>query len=315
MSNHPYISVVSPVYLAEKIVAELVKRIIEEVSKITPDFEIILVNDGSPDNSWDMIAAQCKKYDFVKGVKLSRNFGQQYAITAGLEMAAGDWVVVMDCDLQDNPKYIFDLHQKALEGFDIVYSSKMQREHNFFKNISAKIFFTIFNYLSDNTRADDETGAYSILSRKVVNAFCKINEFHRHYLMILRLLGFKSATIKIVHEKRFEGKSSYSFAKLVQLAINGVASQSDKLLKISINLGFFLFITSSLWATYIIASYLIRGSEPGYTSIMAMLLLATGLILMSIGITGIYIGKIFEQVKARPLYFVDETLNLSREIK
>ena len=168
----------------------------------------------------------------------------------------------------------------------------------------------VFNYLSDNQTANNKTGAYSMLSRNVVDAFCRINDFHRHYLMVLRILGFRSAIIHIEHEKRFEGRSTYSFFKLVKLAVNGIASQSDKLLRISISIGFFLFVVSFVWAAYLVVIYFTRNVQPGYTSLMAMLLLATGLILMSIGITGIYIGKIFEQVKQRPLYFVEQTVNL-----
>jgi polyisoprenyl-phosphate glycosyltransferase len=303
------LSIVSPVYQAENIVDALVLRITQEVEKITPSYEIILVEDGSRDESWNKIELNCQRNRKVKGIKLSRNFGQHYAISAGLGNASGQWVVVMDCDLQDNPKYIKDLYEKAQEGYDIVYTAKTKRQHSFFKDIIANAYFFIFNYLSDQ-KQDDKTGAYSIISRKVVDAFCQIKDFHRHYLPILQLVGFKSTIINIEHEKRFEGKSSYNFLKLLKLATHGIVSQSDKLLRVSISIGFILFILSFLWAGYIIVMYFVRGAQPGYTSIMAMLLLSTGLILMSIGIAGIYIGKIFEQVKGRPLYFVDKKVNI-----
>jgi dolichol-phosphate mannosyltransferase len=310
MKNRCYLSIVSPVYAAEKIVDELVKRITLEADKITTDYEIVLVEDGGPDNSWTKIVENGKKNSKVKGIKLSRNFGQQYAISAGLENASGDWVIVMDCDLQDNPRYIKDLLDKAKEGYDIVYTSKQKRTHSFIKNFFAKIYFLIFNYLTENQSADDKTGAYSIMSRKVVDAFCRIKDAHRHYLMVLRILGFKSATITIEHDKRFEGESSYSFFKLLKLAMNGIVSQSDKLLRISISIGFTLFIISFIWTIYLVVLYFTGNPPPGYTSMMVMLLLSTGLILMSIGVAGIYIGKIFEQVKGRPLYFIDEKINI-----
>jgi glycosyltransferase involved in cell wall biosynthesis len=286
MIDSTVLSIVSPVYQAEKI-----------------------VEDGSRDASWDKIELNCMKNAKVKGIKFSRNFGQHYAISAGLQCASGQWVVVMDCDLQDNPKYIKDLYKKAQEGYDIVYTAKTKRQHNFIKDIIARAYFFIFNYLSDQ-KQDDRTGAYSIISRKVTDAFCQIKDFHRHYLPILQLLGFKSTIISIEHEKRYEGKSTYNFLKLLKLASHGIVSQSDKLLRVSISLGFVLFVLSFIWAAYIILMYFVRGALPGYTSIMAMLLLSTGLILMSIGIAGIYIGKIFEQVKDRPLYFVDKKVNL-----
>lgn len=312
MIKNPHISVVSPVYGAEKIVPELVSRIIEEVSKITADFEIVLVEDGSPDKSWDAIMLQCQQYDFVKGVKLSRNFGQHYAITAALNIAKGDYVVVMDCDLQDNPVYIKDMYEVVLKGYDIIYTVKKKRKHSFFKNITASFFFSIFNMLieNNNTDASKNVGSYSMLSRKVVDAFNSINETHRHYLMVLRLLGFRSTEIVIEHESRFEGKSSYTFWRLMRHAWNGITSQSDKLLWISINLGFIIFIVSISWTLYLVYTYFTTGLLNGYTSLMATLLIGIGLILMSIGITGIYIGKIFQQVKNRPMYFIDKTLNV-----
>ena len=309
MSSNSTISIVSPVYLAQNIIDELVKRVEENVLKISNSYEIILIEDGSPDNSWSKIEKVCEQNKNVKGVKLSRNFGQHYAITAGLNESKGDFVIVMDCDLQDNPKYISELYGKAVEGFDIVFTSKKSREHSFFKNITAKIFFRIFNYLSENQSATSDVGAYSILSRKAVDAFCKINDAHRHYLLILRILGFKSAHIEIDHEKRLTGNSSYNFSKLIKHAINGIASQSDKLLRLSIGVGFFVFFAAFIWACILISLYFVRGAFPGYTSLMVMLLLSTGLILMSIGIVGIYIGKIFEQSKNRPLYIIDKKMN------
>lgn len=309
MSNSVILSIISPVYQAEKIVDELVHRITNEVEKITPSYEIILIEDGSEDKSWDRIELNCQKNNKVKGVKFSRNFGQHYAISAGLRHASGKWVVVMDCDLQDNPIYIKDLYTKALEGFDIVYTTKASRKHGLFKDFVAKMYFAFFNWLSEQ-KQDHKTGAYSIISRKVVDAFCEIRDFHRHYLPILQLIGFKSTSIHIVHENRFEGKSSYTFMKLFKLASHGIVSQSDKLLRISIGVGFVLFFLSMIWVAYLITVYFTIGSQPGYTSLMAMLLLSTGLTLMSIGITGIYIGKIFEQVKERPLYFVDKRINI-----
>ena len=303
------LSIVSPVYKSEKIVDELVRQIAAAAEEVTPNYEIILVEDGSPDNSWERIASNCKSNPKVKGVKLSRNFGQHYAITAALEASSGNWVVLMDCDLQDNPKYIKDLYQKGNEGYDVVFTKKDKREHGFLKNMIAGFYFSIFNFLSESVQADNQTGAYSILNRKAVNAFCKVKEHHRHYLNILRILGFKSTSIEIVHEKRFEGNTSYSTLKLINLAFDGLVSESDKLLKMSIRIGFMMVILSFVWTGYLLYSYFMIGSLPGFTSLMMGMLLSTGMILMSIGISGLYIGKIFEQVKNRPLYFIDEQLN------
>lgn len=311
-SPTPLISIVSPVYKAEKIVPELVRRIAEEASRITKSFEIVLVEDGSPDGSWAAIEEECCRHKFVKGVKLSRNFGQHYAITAGIATAKGDYIMVMDCDLQDDPKYIADLYAKAQEGFDVVYTFRRTREHSFFKNITAHLFYRIFNYLVDNNEldADKGVGTLSLLSRKAANAFLSMTEFHRHYLMVLRTLGFRRAYIEVEHSKRFEGKSSYSFRMLVSHALDAITSHSDKLLRISATAGFVLCLLSFAWAGVLVWQYYHTGLLNGYASIMGFHLLSTGVILIFLGVIGVYIGKVFAQVKGRPLYFVDKTINL-----
>jgi polyisoprenyl-phosphate glycosyltransferase len=311
MNSNPEISIISPVYRAEKIVDELVHRIRNTMLRMEIPYEIILVEDGSPDGSWEKIAANASLYPEVKGIKFSRNFGQHYAITAGIRAAQGNYCVILDCDLQDNPDYIPELYARALAGNDIVFTTKKKRKHSILKNLSAGIFFKIFNYLTENktARADSTVGNYSLLSRKAIDAFCQIKDTHRHYLMVLRILGFKTDYLEIKHDDRFEGKSSYTFSKLVAHAINGITSQSDKLLRISITVGFSCFALSILWVFTLLILYFTHGLVPGYTSLMAVILLSTGLILMSIGIAGIYIGKIFEQVKERPLYFIDTKVN------
>lgn len=311
MNDKPVISIVSPVYKAGNIIPELVRRIGEEVAAVDPGYEIILVEDGSPDHSWTAIEAACAVNKQVKGVKLSRNYGQHYAITAGIALAKGDYVVVMDCDLQDNPKYIRDMYALAQQGNDVVFTVKKKREHSSFKNITARLFFWVFNMLTENKKyATGGVGAFSMLSRKAADAYNRISDYHRHYLMLVRLLGFQSAYLDIVHEKRFEGKSSYNLRKLINHAVDGITSQSVRLLKLSIGIGFFFVFLSLLGVVYLVINYITRGALQGYTSLMVMLLLSTGLILMSIGIMGIYIGKIFEQVKNRPLYLVDKTINM-----
>ncbi len=311
MKEFPLISVVSPVYGAQNIIDELIKRITEEVSKITPDFEIVLVEDGSPDNSWKKIVENCNRDTRVKGIKLSRNFGQHFAITAGLENARGEYVVVMDCDLQDDPAYIATLYNKTLEGYDIVFTLKSQRKHSWWKNFSANLFSMIFNYLVDNKswKTHKNVGTYSLLSRKVVDAFCRYNDYQRHYLMVLRWLGFNAAYVEIEHKDRFEGKSSYSFSKLIVHALNGITSQSDKLLRLNVSIGIFLSMASFLSILVIVGLYFMHGLLSGWASLIVVILFSTGVLLTSIGITGIYIGKTFEQTKNRPKYLIDKFLN------
>ena len=309
---NPYLSVVSPVFLAEGIVDKLVKRITEEVSKITQDYEIILVDDGSSDKSWEKIEDNCKTDERIKGIKLSRNFGQHYAISAGLQESNGDYVVVMDCDLQDNPKYIVDLLNKADEGFDIVYTIKKVRKHGFIKNLFAGCFHKVFNWLINDKRmsSDEQVGAFSLLSRKVVDAFCDYPEYHRAYLNVLCWLGFSNTRILVEHDKRYHGKTSYSFTKSITLALDSVVSHSNKFLLVSIYIGFVFAMFGFLSIIYIIIKSIASGFQPGWASTMVLFIFCTGLILISVGITGIYVGKIFMQAKRRPLYLIDKKLNL-----
>jgi len=302
----PLISVVSPVYRAEDTVAELVRRIGEAMAPLTESFEIVLVDDGSPDRGWERIEECCGADPRVVGVRLSRNFGQHSAITAGLAHARGDWVVVMDCDLQDNPSYIPELYRRALDGYDIVYTIKEKRYHGAVKNYFARQFARVSNWLSSDGAADPRIGAYSLVSRRVVEAFLRIHDVHRHYLVLLRWLGFPATAISIRHEPRFAGRSSYSLLSLVRHAVNGIVSHSVRLLYLSVAVGFNFLCISLLGIGYLVVAYLASGFRDGWTSTIVLILLCTSMILLSIGTAGIYIGKIFEQVKRRPLYLVEE---------
>jgi polyisoprenyl-phosphate glycosyltransferase len=307
----PEISVVIPVYGAEKIVKELLKRLHHSLSQITNEYEIILVDDRSPDQGWIKMVEGAREDNRVKLIRLSRNFGQHYALSAGIQKSSGNYVITMDCDLQDNPDYIPELYKKVKEGFGIVYTSKKRTGHGWFKNLFARAYFRLYNWLSDNShKATKDVGSFLIMQRKVADAFSSMNDYHRHYLLILKWLGFSSAYITIEHNKRFEGKSSYNFSKLLHHALNGITSQSVKLLHLSISIGFIIFLASVVLATFIIFNYFINGYQQGWTSLFVLLLFSTGLILMSIGVSGIYIGKTFEQSKNRPLFIIDETMNL-----
>lgn len=307
------ISVVSPVYRAEKIIDELVKRISGALNNITSDFEIILIDDFSPDNSWGEIVKQCKKHNFVKGVKLSRNFGQHNAIKTGIDLVTGDCCIVMDCDLQDNPDFIKLLVKQWQNGNDIVYTVKEKRKHSSFKNVTAKLFNVVFNYLtnaSSSQKSHNNIGSYSLISAKVVTAFKNYNDYQFHYLMVLRWLGFQSTYVEIEHQERFEGKSSYNLKKLINHAMVGIIYQSDRLLKISIQFGFILSLLSVISIIYIIINYFLVGFQSGWTSLFVIITFFAGVILTAIGVLGLYIGKMFDQVKNRPQYIIDKKINL-----
>ena len=222
-----HISIVSPVYKAENIVDELVKRIIESVSKITSDFEIILVEDNSPDKSWEAIERNCKKDNRVRGIKLSRNFGQFHAITCGIDFCKGDWVVVMDCDLQDRPEEIPRLYAKAQEGYDVVLAKRNRRKDNFIRKATSKLFYKLFNYFS-GMNYDSQVSGFRLFSKKVVENFRAMREQSRFFNCLVEWMGFPTASVDVEHGERFEGKSSYTFWKLLDLSIDTITSYSDK---------------------------------------------------------------------------------------
>jgi dolichol-phosphate mannosyltransferase len=303
------LSIVSPVYQAEGLIDELIDRIAAAVSPITDDFEIVLVDDGSSDGSWRRIAAAAAREPRLKGVRLSRNFGQHYAITAGLDHARGRWVVVMDCDLQDDPVYIPALYQKALEGYHVVYAVREGRAHGRLRNASSRLFARALRTLSTAGRSDPRIGNYTLISREVVTAFRRFADVHRHYLMLLRWLGFPAAEVPIRHAPRPLGRSSYSWRELTRHAADGVTAYSDRLPYFGVAVGFVLLAIALAGATGLVVAYYLRGFKEGWTSVAVLILLTASAVLLTTGVVGIYVGKIFDQVRRRPLYVVQSSLN------
>lgn len=307
--NSPLISVVSPVYRAEGIVGELVHRLVQSLSSITENFEIILVNDASPDASWSQIAEEARKDSRVKGVNLSRNFGQHYAISAGLSLAKGEWVVVMDCDLQDVPEEIPNLYKKALEGFDIVFAKRMYRIDNFFKKMSSTLFHLVFHFFS-GIKTDKTIANFGIYNHKVIAEFNKMPEQARSFPSLIAFLGFKTAAIPVKHAARFAGETSYTLAKLIHLSFNVTIANSNRPLKMAVELGLLLAAVSFLLAIYNLVAYNIGIIQvPGFTTTVFSIWFVGGLLLSMLGIVGLYVGKIFEQVKGRPLFVISEKIN------
>ena len=308
--NNIKISVVSPVYRGEKMVSELVRRNVEALLSITEEYEIILVNDASPDESWREIEKECAKNPKVKGLNLSRNFGQHYAITAGLTYAKGEWVVVMDCDLQDCPEEIPNLYKKAQEGYDIVCARRVNRKDGWLKRMSGKIHYSIFNWLS-GVHTDPAIGNYGIYKQTVIAEFNKMPERARDFEILINQLGFRRTVIDVEHAARMEGKSSYNFARLMSLSLDVTISNSNKSLHLSVKLGLVLSLLSLCVALYnIIARWIGIIDVEGYTSTIFSIWFMGGLLLSMMGILGLYIGKIFDQVKGRQLFIVRDKLNL-----
>ncbi|MCQ2975199.1 MAG: glycosyltransferase family 2 protein [Bacteroidales bacterium] len=302
-------SIISPIYRGEKMLNELVSRIEKSVETFTQDYEIILVNDSSPDNSWQIIKTICEKDKKVKGVNLSRNFGQHYAISAGLSISNGEWNIVMDCDLQDIPEEIPNLYNKALEGYDIVYARRIQRQDGFFKKISSRLFHKVFDWLS-GTKSDSSIANFGIYHSKVIKEYNKMCEVARSFGSLISYLGFKVTAINIKHSTRAEGKSSYTLSKLIRLSLDIIISNTNKPLRMAVGFGFFMSFIAFVLAIYnIIAKLTGIIIVEGYTTTVFSIWFVGGMLLMMLGIVGLYIDKIFNQVKGRPIYVISEKLN------
>lgn len=303
------LSIVSPVYHGEKMLNELVQRIHAAIKELTDDYEIILVNDCSPDLSWQKITEICSHDKKVKGINLSRNFGQPYAITAGLSYAAGEYVAVIDCDLQNKPEDLPAMYRKAKEGYDIVSARRVVREDTFLKRLSSATFHKVYDFLS-GFKTDKAVAEFGIYSRKVVKVYCSIPEYSRSFVELVHTLGFKKTTVDVLHDHRLEGESSYNLYRLLKLSYDSIISNSNRPLHLAVSLGLIMSVLSFLMAIYnIFAKFYGLNEVVGYTSTIFSIWFVGGLLLFMMGILGLYIGKIFDQVKGRPVFIVSETLN------
>lgn len=308
------ISVVIPVYGCRAALTELYRRLVESVSKITNEFEIILVNDNCPQNSWEVIEELCANDKRVKGIELSRNFGQMRAILAGLDYAVGEWIVVMDCDLQDRPEEIVRLYEKAMEGYDVVFARRKERRDNPIKVFLANQFYKVYRFATEGNY-DGAVCNFSIVKKNVIGNYCRMREQHRGYVMYIRWLGFRQIIIDVEHDARYEGKSSYSLKKRIDMAIELLTSQSDKILKLFVSFGFVMSISAFLAIIGLIIYHYTAQVAVGWTSLIATNVLIGGIIIVVIGIVGIYVGNIFMQTKDRPLYVIRQMLNEDEKLE
>lgn len=310
MDTAPLLSIVSPVYRGEKMVSELVLRIINSLHSVTENYEIILVNDASPDNSWNEIVKQCNSNPRVKGINLSRNFGQHNAISAGLQFVNGEWIIVMDCDLQDRPEEIPNLFKKSQEGFDIVFGRRSVRKDSLFKKSTSSFFYKVFSALS-GIESDKTIANFGIYHKQVIDEFNKMPEQSRFFPSQIKYLGFKSTAIDIEHGERAQGKSSYNLLKRVHLGFDVIISNSNKPLKIAVITGIFMSAISFILALYNIVAKMIGVIQvPGYTTTVFSIWFVGGILLFVMGILGVYIGKIYDQVKGRQFFIIKEKVNL-----
>ena len=300
------ISIVSPVYRAEKILPILISEINLVMERIGEDYEIILVDDRSPDNSWEVMKVLSSQNPKIKSIRLSRNFGQHSAIFAGLTKTKGDWVVVMDCDMQDQPKEIAKLYKKALEGYDIVLGQRENRKDKFLKKLTSRLFYKVFNYLS-GANFDNNVANFGIYHQKTIKSILDMKDYVKFFSLFINWIGFKSVSIPIEHGEREEGKSTYSVGRLFKQAFNVIISFSDKPLRLFINFGLSISILSFvLGIYYLYLSITHKITQPGFSSLILSIWFLSGIIISCIGIVGVYLGKTFDQAKGRPTFIIDE---------
>jgi dolichol-phosphate mannosyltransferase len=304
------LSIISPIYKGEKMLEELVSRIEASVETFTKDYEIILVNDCSPDDSWTKMKEICARDKKVKGVNLSRNFGQHYAITAGLTESRGEWVVVMDCDLQDRPEEIPNLYKKAKEGYDTVFAEIQEREDRFMKKFTSRAFSYIFAFFTDSP-VDKKTNNFGIYHRKVIDAVLSMGDEIKCFPVEVRWVGFRIGYHPVAKDARAEGTSGYTWAKLFAFAFDNIVAFSNKPLRLALKLGFYIVLFSLAIAMYYFIRYLAGGiGVDGFTTLIISLWLIAGIIISLIGMVGIYLGRVFNKVKDRPTFIVKDKLNL-----
>lgn len=309
MEGNVHISIVSPEYKGELMVEALVSRLKSSLSSITENFEIILVNDASPDGTWEQIRRQCALDKRVKGVNLSRNFGENYAITAGLSFAKGDWVVVMDCDLQNRPEDVPLLYAKAQEGYDIVYARRIDKKFGFFKRFSSRLYHGLLEWLS-GAKQDSAVAEFGIYGRKVIAEYNKLPEAARSFANLITSLGFRSTSIPVTHDPRLSGETSYSFSKLLKIAADVILSNSNKPLKMAVGLGTVIVVFSICLIIYSVIEHFSSSLPAGFSSTFISIWLLGGLNIFILGMVGLYVDRIFNQVKGRPLFIVSETENI-----
>jgi polyisoprenyl-phosphate glycosyltransferase len=305
-----HISVVSPVYGCKNCLYELYGRLKDTLEKINPDFEIILVNDASPDGAWEVIVELANKDQRVKGINLSRNFGQHNAITSGLDHCNGEWIIVMDCDLQDQPEEIINLYNKAKEGYDYVLARRKKRKDRWIKRLYSKVFNKLLSYLSAS-KNDASIANFGIFKHDVIQSINTLREKTRWFPSFVNWVGYKGTNIEVVHSPRQNGDSSYSFRKLLNLAIDVILLNSDKPLKLVIKFGFLISLTSIIFAIITLYRYFAgQVTVLGWTSLIISIWFLSGIIIFILGIIGLYLAKVYDHSKDRPLYIIKNKANL-----
>lgn len=306
------VSVIIPVFGCLNSIDELYRRLEQNLKLVTKNYQIIFVDDSNDLNIWNKLKVISKISKKITCIKLSRNFGQHAAISAGLENCNSDWVIIMDCDLQDRPEEIINLVKNCDKNIDIVYASRKKRNDSFFKILVSRLFYGLMSWLTD-IKLDHTVSNFGIYNKKTIKAVLSLKDRHKFFPLMVRWVGFNSKTILVQHDKRKTGKSSYNLFKLILISIATIISFSDKSLKIFMFIGFIISFLSACVAIYYFYLYLNdKITVLGYSSLIISIWFIGGILLTAVGFIGIYIGKTFDQTKQRPVYIISEKINFKK---
>jgi len=307
------LDVIIPIYNEQECIPELMKRLSELKSKMRTraDLRFIFVNDGSKDKSLKLLSDYADKHSYIKIINFSRNFGHQLAITAGLDYADADYVVIIDADLQDPPEIIDDMYKKAKTGYDIVYGQRIKRKgETIFKKVTASLFYKFINKMCD-IEIPLDTGDFRLISKKVVMTLRSMREKHRFIRGMVPWIGFKSYPFRYHRDERFAGSTNYPLRKMIRLAKDAIFSFSDKPLRVATYFGSLVVMLGVLSLLVIIYLRLFTTYYvSGLTAVIALIVILSGVQILIMGVMGEYIGRIFEESKKRPLYIIESAKNL-----
>lgn len=300
------LSIVVPCFNEEQNLEHLYSELITVLNKISYNYEIIFSDDGSKDHTFDVIKKIAASDNHVSGISLSRNFGHQIAIMAGLQQSKGDIVLMMDADLQHPPEVIPQLISEYEKDFDIVNTRRLDTQGiGVMKKISSSLFYRLLNFLS-NVKIESSSADFRLMTRKAVDAFLQLEEKDRFTRGLISWMGFKQSVVEYTAATRFAGDSKYTVKKMFRFGMDGITSFSTKPLRISFYTGLIIFFIGLVYSVYAIIENIRRETVPGWTSILVSVLIIGGIQLVSIGIVGEYIARIFNETKARPLFFIQD---------
>ncbi|NLU53108.1 MAG: glycosyltransferase family 2 protein [Clostridiaceae bacterium] len=306
------ISVIVPMYNEEAVIPATYSRLKEVLDGLKENYEIIFINDGSRDRTRDMLMEICEKDKTVKLIDFARNFGHQVAITAGMDYAAGECMVIIDGDLQDPPELIPKMMELWRQGYDVVYGKRISRQgETIFKKVTAKIFYRLLRSLTD-VNIPVDTGDFRLIDRRVCEALKQLPERSRYVRGLMSWVGFKQTPIEFERSERYAGETKYPLKKMLKLAMDGIMSFSYKPLKLSSWLGSLLSVFSFVYLIIVLLQKIFfpESAQSGWASLIAVSLFFNGITLLMLGIIGEYIGRIYDEAKGRPLYIISELKNM-----